>query len=51
MQDKELLAEFERFDADVSPIYASDVMNMLQKIQKSPEEVKARMRSLMQHGK
>lgn len=51
MQDKELLAEFERFDADVSPIYAADVMNMLQKIQKSPEDVKARMRSLMQHAK
>jgi hypothetical protein len=51
MQDGELRREFERFDADVSPIDAIQIANMLKEIQKAPDDVKVRMRTLMAHAR
>ena len=47
MKDPELLQEFARLGADVSPIDATQIVKMLKAIQTAPEDVKARMRSLM----
>ena len=46
MKDRELLQEFERIGADVSPLNAAEIVKMLQAIQSAPEDVKARMRAL-----
>ena len=51
MQDGELRREFEQFNADVSPIDAIQIANMLKEIQKAPDDVKARMRTLMAHAR
>lgn len=47
MKDAELLQEFARLGADVSPINAAEIVKMLKAIQTTPEDVKARMRALM----
>jgi tripartite-type tricarboxylate transporter receptor subunit TctC len=47
MKDTELLQEFARLGADVSPIDAAEIVKMLKTIQTAPEDVKARMRALM----
>ena len=47
MKDRELLQEFERLGADVSPISAAEIVRMLKAIQTTPEDVKTRMRALM----
>lgn len=47
MKDRELLQEFERIGADVSPLNAAEIVKMLQVIQSAPEDVKVRMRALM----
>lgn len=51
MKDRELLQEFARLGADVSPLSAAEIVKMLQAIQKAPEDVKARMRALMAPSK
>jgi tripartite-type tricarboxylate transporter receptor subunit TctC len=47
MKDSELLQEFARLGADVSPIDAAEIVKRLKAIQTAPEDVKARMRQLM----
>lgn len=47
MKDRELLQEFDRFGADVSPLNAAEIVKMLQAIQNAPDDVKARIRALM----
>lgn len=51
MKDRELLQEFDRIGADVSPIDAAEIVKMLKTIQSAPEDVKARMRALMARTK